>query len=41
MKTSRSPLDGNILVRYLHLHTLMYVFYLSRQDPNKGINSLM
>lgn len=33
MKKSRSPIDSNPIVRYLHLHTLKYIFELALADP--------
>lgn len=34
MKSSRAPIDHNPVVRYLHLHTLQYVWELSQKDPS-------
>lgn len=32
MIKSRSPIDGNLIVRYLHLHTLKYIFELATSE---------
>lgn len=32
MIKSRSPIDGNLAVRYLHLHTLKYIFELAKSQ---------